>query len=441
MTAVTGSRRPSAQAMAQAMAPAMDRTEALRRWRLVRRRSDDLAQPLTPEDQGIQSMPEASPTRWHLGHTTWFFETLVLGPHLPGYKPFDARYPLLFNSYYEALGPRHPRPQRGVLSRPSGREVAAWRSRVDEAMADLIETADAATWCQVSPLLDLGLAHEEQHQELVLTDIKHGLSLNPLLPAYDPALPIPQGEAPPLSWIDHPGGLVEIGHIPGAGFAYDNEAPRHRRWLEPFRLASRPVTCGEYMAFIADGGYRRPEFWHSDGCDMVRQQGWDAPLYWRRGEDGAWWTFTLGGPRRVAEAEPVTHLSYYEAAAYAAWAGARLPTEAEWEAVAAPLPVRGNFAAAGAPLHPAPAPVLDGGPAQMFGDVWEWTASAYEPYPGFTPFSGVAAEYNGKFMVNQMVLRGGSCATPDGHARPTYRNFFAPWARWQFSGVRLAEDV
>lgn len=428
---MTGSRPSPPEAGARA--------DALCRWRHVRRRSAELAAPLTPEDQGIQSMPDASPTKWHLGHTTWFFETLLLVPHAPGYRPFDTRFPLLFNSYYEALGPRHPRPQRGVLSRPAAGEVAAWRQRVDGAVADLIATAAAATWAAVAPLLDLGLAHEEQHQELLLTDIKHALSLNPLAPAYDPALPVPEGTAPPLEWITHPGGLVEIGHAAGAGFAYDNEAPRHRCWLEPFRLASRAVTCGEFLAFIDDGGYARPEFWHADGWDAVRLQGWEAPLYWHRRPGGGWATFTLAGPRPVAEAEPVTHLSFYEAAAYAAWAGARLPTEAEWEAVAAGCPVTGTFATPGAPLHPAPAG--GGRPAQMFGDVWEWTSSAYAPYPGFHPFAGVAAEYNGKFMVNQMVLRGGSCATPAGHVRASYRNFFPPSARWQFSGVRLAEDV
>ncbi|MGC2856380.1 ergothioneine biosynthesis protein EgtB [Novispirillum sp. DQ9] len=431
MTAVTGSRPSPPEAGARA--------DALRRWRHVRRRSEELAAPLTPEDQGIQSMPDASPTKWHLGHTTWFFETLLLVPHAPGYRPFDTRFPLLFNSYYEALGPRHPRPQRGVLSRPAAAEVAAWRQRVDGAVADLIATADAATWAAVAPLLDLGLAHEEQHQELLLTDIKHALSLNPLAPAYDPALPVPEGTAPPLEWIIHPGGLVDIGHAAGAGFAYDNEEPRHRCWLEPFRLASRAVTCGEFLAFIDDGGYARPEFWHADGWDAGRLHGWGAPLYWHRQPGGGWTTFTLAGPRPVAEAEPVTHLSFYEAAAYAAWAGARLPTEAEWEAVAAGCPVAGTFATPGAPLHPAPA--AGGRPAQMFGDVWEWTSSAYAPYPGFRPFAGVAAEYNGKFMVNQMVLRGGSCATPAGHVRASYRNFFPPSARWQFSGVRLAEDV
>lgn len=434
MTAVSGSRQSALRAMA--------RTEALRRWRHVRRRSEDLARPLSAEDQGIQSMPDASPTKWHLGHTTWFFETLVLIPHLPGYRPFDARYPLLFNSYYEALGPRHPRPQRGMLSRPSVQEIARWRGRVDDAVAGLVETADDDVWAEVAPLLDLGLAHEEQHQELLLTDIKHGLSLNPLAPAYDRDLSAPGGEAPALAWVEHPGGLVETGHATGDGFAYDNEEPRHRCWLEPFRLASRLVTCGEYMAFIDGGGYARPEFWHSDGWDRVRLEGWEAPLYWRKDASGAWWTFTLGGPRPVADAEPVVHLSYYEAAAYAAWAGARLPTEAEWEAIAAAAPRDGNFASAGAPLHPAPAAGHAGGePAQVFGDAWEWTASAYAPYPGFRPFQGAAAEYNGKFMVNQMVLRGGSCATPAGHVRPSYRNFFAPSARWQFSGVRLAEDI
>lgn len=418
------------------------REDALRRWRQVRRRSTELAHPLSPEDQGVQSMPDASPTKWHLGHTTWFFETLVLEPHAADHRPFDARFSRLFNSYYEALGPRHPRPQRGVLSRPSAQEVAVWRQHVDDAVEHLLETADDGAFAALAPILALGLAHEEQHQELILTDIKHALSFNPLLPAYDAALPEPPRNGARPGWVEHPGGLVEIGHPGGDRFAYDNERPRHRRWLEPFRLASRAVTCAEFMAFMEDGGYARPELWLSDGWALARAEGWEAPLYWRHGGASARWeTFTLGGVRPVAAAEPVTHVSYFEAAAYAAWAGARLPTEAEWEAVADSQGVSGNFAVVGAPLHPAPAPVGQRGPGQVFGDVWEWTASAYEPYPGFRAFPGAAAEYNGKFMVNQMVLRGGSCATPRGHVRASYRNFFPPAARWQFSGIRLAEDA
>ncbi|MFA7430386.1 MAG: ergothioneine biosynthesis protein EgtB [Rhodospirillaceae bacterium] len=430
MTALTGGHVP----------PHIHRQGAASRWRAVRQRSVELAAPLSAEDQGLQSMPDASPTKWHLGHTTWFFETVILDRHATGHRFFDKRFSVLFNSYYEMLGPRHPRPQRGMLSRPSLEQVGEWRRHVDAAMDALLETAGDASWQAIAPLLDLGLAHEEQHQELILTDIKHALSLNPLAPAYDAALPVPVGEASLTGWVEHPGGLIEIGHPAARGFAYDNECPRHRRWLEPFRLARRPVTCGEFMAFMEDGGYRRPELWLSDGWAMVQAGEWEAPLYWRREENGgAWTTFTLGGVRPVAPDEPVVHVSYFEATAYAAWAGARLPTEAEWETIAKGRSVEGNVCRAGAPLHPVPAG--DGDVVQLFGDVWEWTSSAYEAYPGFRPFGGVAAEYNGKFMVSQMVLRGGSCATPDGHMRASYRNFFPPAVRWQFSGIRLAEDA
>lgn len=429
---------------------ATDRTGLKRRWRAVRRRTEDLAAPLSPEDQVIQSMTDASPTKWHLGHVTWFFEAMVLARAIDGYRPFDERFLYIFNSYYEALGPRHPRPRRGMLTRPPVARVMAYRHSLDAAVERLIDTADGATWKAVAPLIALGMHHEQQHQELILTDIKHALSCNPLETAYDAALPMPpvSAGAPPMRWVEHPGGLVEIGHGADAcGFAYDNEGPRHRRWLEPFRLASRPVTCGEYLAFMEDGGYARPDLWLSDGWAVVQAEGRQAPLYWQRTnsqDSGGWQVFTLGGLRRLALDEPVTHVGFFEAAAYAEWAGARLPTEAEWEVIAATRPpAEGNFACPGAPLHPRPAArAADGHPTmQMFGDVWEWTRSAYEPYPGFRPLPGVAAEYNGKFMSGQMVLRGGSCATPADHVRATYRNFFPPDARWQFSGIRLAEDT
>lgn len=390
------------------------------RFRSVRAYSLALAAPLSPEDQGVQSMPDASPTKWHLGHTTWFFETLVLAAHAPRWRVHDARYARLYNSYYESLGPRHPRPQRGVLTRPALAEVHAWRRAVDAGVLELIESADDDTWAAAAPTIELGLQHEQQHQELILTDILHAFSLNPLAPAVRPGPP-PREEPAPGGWIGHPGGEVEIGHR-GAGFAFDNEGPAHRRVLEPFAIGRRLVTNAEFQAFVDDGGYRRAALWLSDGWATVQAQGWTAPAYWREGAGGEPLQFTLHGevPRR--EDEPVLHLSFFEAAAYAEWAGARLPTEFEWEAAAT-----GSTAG-------------DERPAQLDGVAWQWTRSSYDPYPRFKPFAGAAAEYNGKFMVGQLVLRGSSAATPPGHARPSYRNFFPPAARWQFSGLRLAQD-
>lgn len=373
----------------------------------VRRHSETLAAPLTAEDQNIQSMPDASPTKWHLAHTTWFFEAVVLGRFAAGYRPFDAAYAYLFNSYYEGLGPRHPRPQRGLLSRPPLGDIAEYRLHVDEAMARLIEERAG----EVAGLVTLGLHHEQQHQELILTDILHAFSCNPLLPAYAPGTPESPKAADPLRWHEHPGGIAGIGHA-GDGFAFDNETPRHQGLLRPFRIANRTVTNGEFLRFIEDGGYRRPEFWLSDGWALVQREALNAPLYWK-GDSRGWRVFSLRGEHGLEEHAPVTHVSFFEAAAYAAWAGARLPTEFEWEAAAC-----GNV-----------------------GAVWEWTRSSYDPYPGYRPFEGDVAEYNGKFMSGQMVLRGGSLATPPGHARPTYRNFFPPTARWQFSGIRLAGDA
>ncbi len=375
----------------------------------VRRRTEALAAPLSVEDQNLQSMPDASPTKWHLAHTTWFFEAVLLAKFDPAYVPFDPAFNYLFNSYYEGLGPRHPRPQRGLLSRPSVDEILEYRLHVDEAMAQLIEARGA----QIAPLLTLGLHHEQQHQELILTDILHAFSCNPLLPAYTPAKPQAARAPHDAAWIEHAGGVVEIGHD-GNGFAFDNEGPRHKVLLHPFRIAARPVSNGDFLRFIADGGYRRPEFWLSDGWAMVQRDALNAPLYWL-GDAAGWRQFSLHGPPALEEHAPASHLSFYEAAAYAAWAGARLPTEFEWEAMAAKL--HGQ------------------------GEVWEWTRSSYDPYPGFRPFEGEAAEYNGKFMSGQIVLRGGSIATPAGHIRPSYRNFFPPSARWQFSGLRLASDL
>ncbi|MDB5751050.1 MAG: hypothetical protein JWP65_1471 [Ramlibacter sp.] len=390
----------------------------------VRARSVALAQPLSPEDQCVQSMPDASPVKWHLAHTSWFFETVVLGALAPAHQPFDARYAHLFNSYYEALGSRHPRPLRGLLTRPSLADVHRYRAHVDAGIERFILDADAASWQAAQPLLALGLQHEQQHQELLLTDVLHLLSCNPLLPAYRdtdaPALRL-ASQPEPLRWHKGPDGAVQIGHQ-GEGFAFDNETPRHTVWLQPYRIADRLVTCGEYADFVADGGYDRPGPWLSDGWALARAQGWQAPAYWLapgdpRAPADQWQVFGLDGVRPLDPAAPVSQLSFYEAAAYARWAGARLPTEFEWEA------------ACGLP-----------GIRQMTGSVWQWTRSSYDPYPGFQPWTGAIAEYNGKFMVGQVVLRGSSIATPPGHARPSYRNFFPPAARWQFSGLRLARD-
>ena len=398
-------------------AEALGRPDALRRYAETRAASLALTEGLSAEDMQVQSMPDVSPTKWHLAHVTWFFETFLLEPRLAGYAPFDPAYGYLFNSYYEAVGERHPRPRRGLLSRPPLADVLAYRAHVDTAMARLIETADEAAWSEIAPLVGLGLNHEQQHQELILMDIKHVLWLNPLAPAYRPAEPAERAGAPALDWLDFDGGLVEIGHD-GAGFAFDNEGPRHKVWLEPFRLASRLSTCGEYLAFIEDGGYARAELWLSDGWDAVRREGWTAPLYWREGDDSERLIFTLEGLRSLDPEAPVSHLSHYEADAFARWSGRRLPAEQEWE-TAAQFP----------------------GLPQMTGVLWQWTASPYVAYPRYRPPEGAIGEYNGKFMSGQMVLRGGCAATPSGHARITYRNFFPPDARWAFCGVRLADDA
>ncbi|HTT78783.1 MAG TPA: ergothioneine biosynthesis protein EgtB [Stellaceae bacterium] len=426
-----------------AAARPLDRGSMYERLLAVRRDSERLAAGLAAEDQAIQSMPDVSPTKWHLAHTTWFFETFLLAPFDPAYRAFDPAFAYLFNSYYEAAGPRHPRAQRGVLSRPTVEEVAAYRDHVSVAMLRLIEDAGAATWREAAPLVELGLHHEQQHQELILMDIKHVFSMNPLLPAYQPPRrpASSPAAAPRRGWIDFAGGLVEIGHQ-GAGFAFDNEGPRHKVWVEPFRLATHPVTCGDFLDFIADGGYARADLWLSDGWATVQQQGWQAPLYWRRAE-GEWRLFTLSGDKPVAPAEPVCHVSFYEADAFARWAGHRLPTEAEWEIAAEGQTLAGNLADRGL-YHPsADAGEDTGAPLlfQMIGDVWEWTASPYVAYPRFRAAAGAIGEYNGKFMSNQMVLRGGAAVTPAGHLRITYRNFFPPAARWAFSGLRLAEDI
>jgi ergothioneine biosynthesis protein EgtB len=399
----------------------------------VRRATEELCAPLSAEDQMLQPMPEASPAKWHQAHTTWFFDTFILAPHQPGYRAFDARFTHLFNSYYKQVQEGHPvRATRGLFSRPSLEEVRAYRRHVDEHMLRLLRADEVSD--DLATLVEIGLNHEQQHQELILTDVKYAFWMSPLRPAYATLTP---AETAPTAWdwLSFDGGLHEIGHA-GAGFAFDNEGPRHTVHLQLFRLASRLVTNAEYLGFMHDGGYRRSELWLSDGWDTVVAQGWRAPLYWEE-RDGQWFCFTVGGWLPVAPHEPVCHVSYYEADAYARWAGARLPTEFEWEVAASSLPVEGNLQESRR-FHPASA-AGGSGLQQMFGDVWEWTSSPYIAYPAFRPAEGALGEYNGKFMCNQIVLRGGSCATPSSHLRASYRNFFPPQARWQFSGIRLAQ--
>jgi len=409
----------------------------LDRFRAIRSASLQLASELSAEDQCVQSMPDASPTKWHLAHTTWFFEALVLQAHDPAYRCFDARYAHLFNSYYESLGARHARDLRGLLTRPPQDEVLRYRRHVDDAVQQLIERG--ALQGRPAAMLELGLNHEQQHQELILTDIKHAFYLNPLKPAYRLSEPVALRSPTPLRWNDHPGGVQPIGHA-GAGFAFDNEGPRHRVLLSPFQLSSRAISCGEFLDFILDGGYRRPELWLSDGWVTVQRQGWTSPLYWESQGGGRFNLFTLHGLRPLNAGEAVCHLSFYEASAYANWAQARLPTEFEWEAAAACWP--GSLASANpGRLHPDSVRAPAGEAEPMCGTVWQWTRSSYDPYPGFRPDAGPAGEYNAKFMVGQLVLRGGSFVTPPGHIRTTYRNYFPPGARWQFSGLRLARDA
>ena len=409
-----------------------DPIEALsRRFAATRRLSLDLASILSDADASAQSMPDASPAKWHLAHTSWFFETFVLRDHVPGYALFDARYPYLFNSYYEAEGPRHARPRRGLLTRPSLDEICVWRAHVDAAVQTALPDLPASALA----LVELGIHHEQQHQELLLTDIKHLFAQNPLGPAvWDAAIAREVRPFSAMKWMKGAEGIVSVGHG-GDGFAFDCEGPRHEVLLTPHALASRPVSNGEWQQFIADGGYHTPALWLSDGWAWVRGEDVEAPAYWRDGE-----YFTLSGWREIDPAAPVTHISFFEADAFASWAGARLPTEQEWEAAAAGLdPDGGQQLDAAGPVQPAPA-ADDTDLQQMFGSVWEWTGSAYRPYPGFRAAPGAVGEYNGKFMSGQFVLRGGSCATPRGHMRASYRNFFYPHQRWQFTGLRLAKD-
>ncbi len=406
-----------------------------RRFRDVRAFSERLVAPLAPEDMMVQSMPDASPAKWHLAHTTWFFETFLLSEYLPGYRCYDPEFRSVFNSYYKGVGKHPVRGTRGTFSRPTLDRVLGYRSHVNDAMDRLIASGVPET----HSLIVLGLNHEQQHQELILTDIKHAFWSQPLQPSYteqrcDPGN-LPAGT---LTRSNFAGGIVEIGHS-GPAFAFDNELPRHATLLQPYQLADRLITNREFLEFMEDDGYRRPELWLSEGWDTVNQQGWDAPFYWERDNDG-WQVFTLQGTRALDLEEPVCHVSYFEADAFARWAGARLPLEGEWEHAAESCVVEGNFADSGL-FHPCRPQEFDGGLHGMFGDVWEWTGSAYLGYPGFRPAVGAVGEYNGKFMCNQFVLRGGSCATPQSHIRASYRNFFPPHARWQFTGIRLASDA
>lgn len=409
--------------------------ELRRQYQVVRQASEDLCAPLENEDYGIQTMMDVSPPKWHLAHTSWFFETFLLVPYLPGYREYHPEFVRLFNSYYEQVGEYHPRPRRGMLSRPTVEEIYAYRAHVDEAMEILLTQCADGTAESVAHLIRIGLNHEQQHQELLLTDIKHILGTQPLRPAYRD-LPVAGGAATPLRWQEFEGGLVSIG-AGEEGFCFDNETPRHPVWLEPFRLASRAVTNGEYLAFLEEDGYHRPELWLAEGWAALKQDRFNKPLYWEQ-RDGQWMEMTLGGLRPLDLEAPVCHINYFEADAYASWAGHRLPTEMEWEHVARERDIEGNLRDNGW-LHPVPTPA-DEGLQQLYGDVWEWTRSAYAPYPGFQPPAGALGEYNGKFMCGQYVLRGGSCVTPADHIRASYRNFFYPADQWQFSGIRLASD-
>jgi len=419
------------------------REQSMRDYSAVRQSTDAICSPLETEDFVVQTAEFASPPKWHMAHTTWFFETFILEHYEPGYQPFNEHFKVLFNSYYQLVGEQHPRPQRGALSRPSIDRVREYRVAVDDRVTTLIQSAPDDVWQQIAPRLQIGLHHEQQHQELLYMDIKYNLAQNPMGPRYAPTVPKPSAVAPELRWQHIDGGLVEVGYLPGSSssdfcfdFCFDNETPRHKVHLRPFQLASRCVTAGEYLEFMDDGGYDTPNLWLSDGWATVCEQGWRAPLYWQRRND-EWQRFSLRGWQGFHADMPVVHVSFYEADAFARWAGKRLPTEFEWEHAATDQPIDGNFVDGGL-LDPLPA--RGGDLSQLFGDVWELTASPYTPYPGYAPLPGALGEYNGKFMSNQTVLRGGSCVTPRSHVRSTYRNFFYPDQRWAFQGFRLASD-
>ena len=414
--------------------------EALKtKFRSVRGLTQALSEPLATEDYVIQTMPAVSPTKWHLAHTSWFFETFVLKPNLSDFEPFHPSYSHLFNSYYDSIGSFYSRPDRGTLSRPTVDEIFTYRAHIDCAVPELLDSLAPDTLEAIASLVELGLHHEQQHQELLLTDIKHVFASNPLRPIYSSPTITPVAEPSRLGWLEHSDGLFWIGHQ-GPDFAYDNELPRHRHYLQAFRLATRSTTNHEFLEFVEDGGYERADLWLSDGWTTVGTEGWKAPLYWEH-VDGEWYEMTLCGYRPLAGSEPVCHVSFYEADAFARWAGRRLPTEQEWEVAARDEAIRGNFVD-DRRFHPSPAAPAEGDNLQqLYGDVWEWTGSSYAPHPGYRRTAGALGEYNGKFMCNQMVLRGGSCASSRDHLRPTYRNFFQPESRWQFTGIRLADDA
>ncbi len=414
----------------------LTRDDLFRDFKRVRAATESLAAGLSTEDQNLQSMAEASPVKWHRAHTTWFFETFVLKPLEHAYREFEREYAYLFNSYYNGVGPQFPRNQRGLVSRPGIAEIAAYREHVDNAMLSLLRSCPDEQLEPLRRLVVLGLNHEQQHQELIVTDLKHAFSLNPLHPRWIDSRPPATAAAGELRWQEYAGGIRHIGTSDRHGFCFDNETPAHRVFVDEFRLADRPVTCGEFLQFMDDGGYHEPEWWLADGWNWVRENEVRAPAYWIERDDH-WLLYSVSGLREVDPEETLVHVSFYEAWAYAQWRGLRLPTEAEWEVAAADQPVAGHFADAGH-FHPRRSGT-DPGLKQLFGDVWEWTATSYASYPGFKPAAGAIGEYNGKFMANQVVLRGGSCATPAGHVRPTYRNFFYPGDRWQFSGIRLAD--
>jgi ergothioneine biosynthesis protein EgtB len=416
----------------------LPREHLLNRFKSVRNFSLEICKPLITEDYVVQSMPDVSPTKWHLSHTSWFFETFVLSETSGNYKSLHPQYAYLFNSYYIQAGERFERPKRGLLSRPGVKEVFQYREYVDQNMISFLEGSDEETFKKLAQVIEIGLHHEQQHQELMLTDIKHVFSINPLHPVYVEKEDKYQEKIPQIKWISFEEGIYKIGHN-GKGFSYDNETPQHNEYVESFSLASRLITNGEYIKFIEDGGYNKPELWLSDGAAAVDKEKWEAPLYWEK-IDGEWWNFKLTGFKKVNPDEPVCHVSLYEADAFARWTGARLPTEAEWEAAASNLDIIGNFVE-NKEFHPVPVSEGNTELKQMFGDVWEWTRSSYSPYPGYKTLPGALGEYNGKFMSGQMVLRGGSCSTSNTHIRKTYRNFFPPNARWQFMGIRLAKDI
>jgi ergothioneine biosynthesis protein EgtB len=415
-----------------------NRSKLVTYYKNVRAFTEKLCEPLETEDYVIQTMPDVSPTKWHIGHTSWFFEAFILDKANPSYKSIHPLYTYLFNSYYTQVGERWLRPNRGLLSRPTVKDIFEYRKFVDENVLKLIEKADEKIFNKFAPIIEIGLNHEQQHQELLLTDIKHVLSINPLNPVYSAREVIVQNDFPEMKWINFDGGIFKIGNKDNE-FCYDNETPRHKEFLNPFMLASRLVTNGDFIEFIEDSGYENAPLWLSDGWAIIENEKWRAPFYWEK-KDGEWSNFTLNGFRKVNPAEPVTHISYYEADAFAAWRNLRLPTEAEWEVASGKHNYEGNFVDEEI-YHPTALQNEKDGLNQLYGDVWEWTRSPYSPYPGYKPLSGALGEYNGKFMSSQMVLRGGSCATSQTHIRNTYRNFFPPHSRWQFMGLRLAKDV